>query len=250
MRLVDPLADVAAQRSADPPRDLYDVESPALGQLHRWRTTALDVYNGESWSTSGTHHAGRQPARRAGTGVRAGDRQGHGHFATTPCCGRRPGDLLRSTSPVETDGERRVVRIIGDERPADTVFTLEPLTEFDPATAGAVPTVQPTDIENSFKSLARRMAGDGTVAEQVANLAAELRDDYTLNPDTPGGVQQNLIDTFLRDYQGRQRRAVRHRVRVAGPQPGCRRPDRHRIRARHRRGDVGTITTARRLGLG
>ena len=52
-RLVDPLADVAAQQKAEPPRDLYDVESPALAQLHRWRTTSLDVYNGEAWSTSG-----------------------------------------------------------------------------------------------------------------------------------------------------------------------------------------------------
>ena len=95
-----------------------------------------------------------------------------------------------------------MIRIIGEERPTSTVFTVEPLTEFDPATAGIPGTVQPTDIENSFKSLATTIGGTGTVAQQVANLAEELREGpYTLNPETPGGVQQTLIDGFLRTTQ-------------------------------------------------
>ena len=76
-------------------------------------------------------------------------------------------------------------------RPASTVFTVEPLTEFDPATAGVMATIQPTDIESSYETMAKTMAGTGTVAQQVANLATTLHDDYKLNSKTPGGVQQH-----------------------------------------------------------
>ena len=53
LALLDPLADVTSQVEADPPVDLYDVESPTLPSLHQWRLSALDVYNGEVWSTTG-----------------------------------------------------------------------------------------------------------------------------------------------------------------------------------------------------
>ena len=58
--------------------------------------------------------------------------------------------------------------------------------------------MQPTDIENSYATLAGSIVGDGTVAEQVAELAAELHDNYAFNPDIAGGVQQNRIDDFLK----------------------------------------------------
>ena len=197
LTLVDPLADVAGQQAADPAHELYDVESPELAQLHRWRTAALDVYNGESWSTSG---------RITPIGNRLGEPTG-AEQVTVKITARRadtvlwasPGEVLRSTSPVESDAKRRVIRIIGTERPAVTVFTVEPLVDFDPSTADVLPAVQATDIESSFNTLATSMAGSGTIAEQVATLAATLHDDYTLNVDWPGGVQQNLVNTFLRN---------------------------------------------------
>ena len=196
--LVDPLADVAAQRNAKPPRDLYEVESPALSTLTRWRTTSLDVYNGEAWSTSGKLSPVGNRLDEPTPGVPAVTVR-VSTIRRDTVLWASPGRLLRSTSPVETDLDRRVVRIIGDERPADTVFTVEPLPNFDPATARSVATVQPTDIENSYSTLANEIVGDGTVAEQVAQLAAELHDNYSLNPAIAGGVQQNLIDTFLRE---------------------------------------------------
>ena len=55
---------------------------------------------------------------------------------------------------------------VGSDRPAITVFTLEPLKEFDPATAGNPLTVQPTDIESSYGSLARELAGGDTAQEE------------------------------------------------------------------------------------
>ena len=198
LALLDPLAEIAGQQKAKPARDLYVVESPALDQLHRWRSASLDVYNGESWSTSG---------RLTPAGNRLAEPTGAEQVTVRVTAKRADtllwisaGRLLRSTSPVETDADRRVVGIVGTARPAVTVFTLEPLADFDPATAGLVPTVQPTEIENSFNSLASTLAGNGTVAEQIAQLAATLHDgkDYKLNNEIPGGVQQNRIDKFLR----------------------------------------------------
>jgi transglutaminase-like putative cysteine protease len=196
LALLDPLADVTSQLNADPPVDLYEVSSPSLGLLHFWRLSALDVYNGEAWSTNG---------RLLPVGNRLDEPTGVEQVTVRVSAVRpdtslwvSPGLILRSSSPVEADGRRRVVRIIGTDRPTDTVFTVEPLTEFDPATAGTPATVQATDIENTYKALATRMAGTGTVAQQVAALASALREGvYVLNEDTPGGVQQNLIDRFL-----------------------------------------------------
>ena len=195
--LVDPLADVAGQLATDPPRDLYRVESPELGQLKRWRLTALDVYNGESWSTSGrTTPIGNRldpPTGAATVSVKLTAALSSTDLWVSP------GLVLRSSSPVESDAKRRVIRISGTERPAETVFTVEPFAEFDPATAGTVGTLKPSDIENSFKSLASTLAPTGTVAEQIAKLASTLHDDYTLNEATPGGLQQRLVDDFLRN---------------------------------------------------
>ena len=196
LSLVDPLADITAQSAASPAVPLYDIDSPALPQLHRWRTSALDVYNGEAWSTSG---------RLTPVGNRLDNASG-AKQVTVRVTARRldtvlwvsPGRLLGSTSPVETDSQRRVVRVIGTQRPTTTVFTVEPLAEFDPNTAGLIGTVQATDIESSFQSLASSMAGDGTIAQKIAKLAATLHDDYHLNTTTAGGVQQHLVDRFLR----------------------------------------------------
>ncbi len=196
LSLLDPLADVAAQVRAEPAHVLYELDSPSLPLLRHWRATALDVYNGESWTTSG---------RLSPIGNRIDEPTG-GQQVTVRISALRddtvlwvsPGRLLRSSSPVESDLRRRVVRINGTDRPAVTEFTFEPLTQFDPRLDEAIGTLQPTEIESSYEAFAGTLAGDGTIAEQVANLATALREDYQLNPSTPGGVQQNLVDTFLR----------------------------------------------------
>ncbi len=195
LSLLDPLADIVAQQNADPADALYTVESPELANLHLWRTASLDVYNGESWSTSG---------RLTPIGNRLGQPTGAPQVAVKVTALRAdtelwvsPGRLLRSTSAVETDADRRVVSIIGTQRPAVTVFTVEPLTAFDSSTHQTLATAQPTDIENTYSPLAATMAPTGTVAEKVAELAANLHDNYRFNPEAPGGVQQHLMTQFL-----------------------------------------------------
>ncbi|MGZ4767149.1 MAG: transglutaminase-like domain-containing protein [Ilumatobacteraceae bacterium] len=196
LSLLDPLAQVAAQKAADP-RDLYTVQSSSLDQLHRWRVSALDVYNGESWAASGQL---APVGNRLDPGTSSPDvtvtvkaLQPDTQLWVTP------GLLLRSSAPVESDSERRVVRILSNERPTATTFTVEPEAQFSVADAGTMGTFfQPTEIENSYSSFAKNLAGSGPLAEQIAKLATTLHDGYKLNSNTPGGVQQNLVDGFLR----------------------------------------------------
>jgi hypothetical protein len=196
LTLVDPLSDVYSQLDVTPPVDVYSVQSASLAELHLWRTAAVDVYNGESWSVSG---------RLIPVGNRLDDPTGAQRVVVKVEAARDdtsvwpvPGRLLRSTSPVEAGRERRVISIIGDQRPAETVFTVEPLATFDPEASVSLRTVQPTDLESSYEQLARQYAPDGTVPEQVAALAKTMHDSFTLNHDVAGGVQQNVIDTFLK----------------------------------------------------
>ncbi|MEA3185381.1 MAG: hypothetical protein QOJ74_1858 [Ilumatobacteraceae bacterium] len=196
LSLLDPLAQIVAQNKAIPARDLYRVESSSLADMRRWRVTALDAYNGESWSTSG---------QLAPTGNRLdGGTAAPDSTVTVTALDVNtalwvsPGRLLRSTAPVETDTQRRVVRIIGDQRPAATTFTVEPEGQFDAATAGTLPTIQPTEIETSFATRAKALAASaGTIAQKIATLASTLHDHYNMNPNVTGGVQKNLIDKFL-----------------------------------------------------
>jgi Transglutaminase-like superfamily/TgpA N-terminal domain len=198
LALLDPLAAVEAQQTASPARALYEVQSSSLGQMHHWRLAALDTYNGESWSTNG---------QVAPVGNRLDDGTAAPDATVTVTASSidtvlwvSPGRLLRSSAPVETDSDRRVVRIIGTDRPAVTTFTVEPEAALVADSAGTPARIEPTDIENSFSSLAGTLAGsDGTIAERITKLASTLHDNYQLNSKLPGGVQQSLVDTFLRN---------------------------------------------------
>ena len=203
-----------------PARTLYEVQSSSLSQMHSWRLAALDTYNGESWSTSGQL---APVGNRLDDGTAAAD-------ATVKVTAQSidtvlwvsPGRLLRSSAPVETDSDRRVVRIIGTDRPAVTTFTVEPEDGFDRRSAGVAGhrSSPPRSRAPSRHPPARSPARMAPLPSRIAKLASTLHDNYQLNSGLPGGVQQSLIDSFL-EQQDRQSRAVRHRLRPAGPQHGC-----------------------------
>lgn len=196
LSLLDPLADVVAQRNAQPPRSLYEVSSPSLPRLTHWRAAVLDQYDGESWSATG---------ELAPSGTRIATPTGAAQItveqrvltAETPMWAL-PGTVLRSTESVETDREQRVVRIVGDV-PADSTFVVEPLTAFDAAAGGILSRVIPTEIETSFVTFARERAGNGTLLQQVAALAADMQVEYDFDPDAPGGMQLKSLEYFLKD---------------------------------------------------
>ena len=199
LALLDPLAEVTAQQKTTPPLPLYKVKSSSLQSMHRWRLAALDVYNGESWSASGKL---TPVGNRLDAGTAAADAAVTiTALDTDTTLWVSPGLLLRSSTPVETDSQRRVVRILGAARPAVTTFTVEPATTFD-STANVSPgSIQPTEIESSYLQFARNLLGGtgGTIAQQVGKLATALHDGYKYDSARTGGVQQNLIDKFLRN---------------------------------------------------
>ncbi|MGB8860044.1 MAG: transglutaminase-like domain-containing protein, partial [Ilumatobacteraceae bacterium] len=196
LSLLDPLAGVAAQRQARPPRALFDVTSNALAQLTHWRTGVLDEYNGEAWTASGQlSPGGNRVATTNGlpeVSVRMTALTSESEMWALP------GSVLQSSEPVETDAERRAVRIVGP-RPADNTFVVEPIEPFDAAGRGTVATVSPSELETSFVSFARQRSGGGTLIQRVASLAGSMREDYRLDSESPGGVQLKSLDFFLKD---------------------------------------------------
>jgi transglutaminase-like putative cysteine protease len=197
LTLLDPLAEVEAQKNGRL-LDLYEVQSPELPSMHRWRVAALDLYNGEAWSTSGQL---TPVGNRLDPGTDTPD------VEVTVTALRpettlwvSPGVILRSSTPVETDSARRVVRIIGDARPAVTTLTVEAVDPFTSDSTGDLDSRQPSDIESSYLQLAQGLSGNGvgTLADQVARLATTMHDDYKLSSDVPGGVQLSSVDGFLR----------------------------------------------------
>ncbi len=205
LTLLDPLAEVAAQLRQRTTTTKYSVDSPALARLTYWRTAALDTYDGESWSASGR-------VAPVGNIVNAGSGGERVAVKVSALAGTLlwpvPGSLLTSAQSIETDSEGRVVRIVGDRRPLVNVFTVEPLLGFDPSTAGSLPIVQATEIESSFQQRAQLLAGSGTVAQEVANLATSLRQGHRLDGTRSDGVQQGLIKAFLTDKVGNRSQFV------------------------------------------
>lgn len=196
--LLDPLADVVAQRETEPARALFEVSGSSLSQLAHWRVAALDSYDGESWSVPGdVTPAGNQLS--AGTGAPTTAVQITALTTETELW-PVPGNALAVTAPVDTDATHRVIRIVGS-RPAAETFTIEPMQPFDPASLGSVGRVSPTDLEASFAPFARARAGEGssTVVQQVAALATTMLTGYRFDATSPGGMQQKSLDYFLKD---------------------------------------------------
>jgi transglutaminase-like putative cysteine protease len=197
LSLLDPLAVVAAQHNAEPPRPLFTVSSPSLDLLTHWRTAVLDVYNGESWTATGR-------LTPVGNKVAPGNGSPQATVAMTALTDESPlwampGALLRTSQAIETDADQRIVRVVGSRRPTSNTVVVEPTVSFDPARSASLSTIKQSDIESTYRPLATQQAGDGTFAAQVASLASVLKTDYTFDSKSPGGVQQKNMDFFLKD---------------------------------------------------
>ncbi len=208
--LLDPIEAAVALRQAEPALDLFRVEDrstltgPSLPA--RWRTAALDTYDGQRWVP-------RLTLRRIG------DRLG---LPSTPSPDVAPpirydltlltddldvlpfpGRPLSVDRDVETDLDRVAVRLTERPEPG-TVVRAE--SEVAPsggaATTSIVATRQVDEISGTFSAKARSLAGDGTVLEQLGSIATTMRDEWRLDSSAPGGGQQlALIERFVTDTQ-------------------------------------------------
>ena len=199
--LLDPIESTLALRNLDPPIELHRVTPLADESLPlRWRTAALDNYDGRRWSPSLTlRPIGTTLGPVNGPVVSADVSFLDDNLSLVPL----PGDPVSVDAVVETDPARTVVRLAEPPEPGAeirVVANLAPSTN-DANEFGVTPRLVEEEA-STLGDLAEALAGDGTPIAQLLQLETTLRTDFVLDSDVQGGgLQQALIDRFLRDTQ-------------------------------------------------
>jgi hypothetical protein len=204
IRLTDQLAAVAGQRSLEPAETIATIESVGGqqdgGRGVYFRTGVLTEYDGVTWTN-------RSPLRpiggRLGSDADAdasvylmvvGDRS----MAALPT----PGVATAVDRSVLTDGERTSLFLDEPLRPGTTVeMSALPFESFD---ADQRPATRPVDdLAAEFSVAATRLAGEGSLGEQLLTLQRVLVEDFSREPlgQRGGGQQLPLIDRFVNTSQ-------------------------------------------------
>jgi transglutaminase-like putative cysteine protease len=199
--LLDPIEATLALRGLDPPVDLHVVTaSDGTALPTRWRTAALSTYDGRRWSPSltlrpigSTLGPAEEPTIDADISFLTDN------LTLVPL----PGPPVSVDEAVETDSERTVVRLVERPTPGDVVGVTAnaPATPNDAIGVGVA--TRPVDENTAaFTQLAEGLAGDGNGLERLQQLETTMREDFVLdNSVQGGGLEQVLIDRFLRDTQ-------------------------------------------------
>lgn len=203
--LLDPVEATRALRSLDPPVDLHDVtptgrDAGVADWPARWRTAALTDYDGRRWTPSLTlRPIGTTLGAATGPTVAAGISFLRDDLSLVPL----PGSPVSVDADVETDPARTVVRLTDRPEPGDVIDVVSNIT---PELTGVTsPTAAAREVDGNvagLTGLAQTLAAgsDGTVIGQLETIEAAMRDDFVLDSEAPaGGLQQVLIDRFLRD---------------------------------------------------
>ncbi len=199
--LLDPIEATLALRNLDPPIDLHVVTANDGRALPvRWRTAALSNYDGRRWSPSLTlRPIGFTLGPVLGPTIEAEISFLDDNLTLVPL----PGPPVEVAAPVETDAERTVVRLAQRPTPGEVIDVIAntPASGSDAVTTGVATRV--VDESNAgLSQLAEALAGDGADLERLSRLEATLREDFVLDSDVQGGgLEQALIDRFLRDTQ-------------------------------------------------
>jgi hypothetical protein len=199
--LLDPIEATLALRSLDPPVELHVIASKDDGALPlRWRTAALANYDGRRWSPTLTL---RPIGSTLGPAVEPTINAEVSFLDDNLTLVPLPGPPVEVDATVETDADRTVVRLAEPPTPGEVVDVVANA----PATAGAAATVgvAPRLVDESssgLTQLAEGLAGDGDSLERLGRLETTMREDFVLDSDVQGGgLEQALIDRFLRDTQ-------------------------------------------------
>ena len=204
--LLDPIQATVALRSLDPPLPLHEVTRTG-GSLAadatlpaRWRTAALDAYDGRRWSPTLTiRPIGRTLGPATGPTLAADVSFLSDDLTLVPF----PGSPVSVDAVVETDPDRTVVRLSQRPSEGDVVAIVSNIDPDSADIAGADVGVREVDetvagltgLAESFAT-----AGDSTVYGQLRAIEATMANDFVLESDAPaGGLQRRLIDRFLRD---------------------------------------------------
>ncbi len=199
--LLDPIEATLALRGLDPPADLH-VVTPTDGAAlpTRWRTAALTAYDGRRWSPSLTlRPIGSTLGPVVGPTIEADVSFLSDNLTLVPL----PGPPVSVDAAIETDAERTVVRLAERPTPGEVVGVVAnaPATPSDAVDIG-VATRAVDESSTGLTQLAQGLAGDGDTLERLRRLETTMRDDFVLdNSVQGGGLEQALIDRFLRDTQ-------------------------------------------------
>ena len=208
--VIDPIEEMIALRRADPSFSVFAIadRSRLVGQSlpARWRTAALDVYDGQRWvprltlrpiggrlGLSGPVEVDQAPPIRYLLEFLTDD------LDVLPF----PGPPLSASIDVETDLDRVVVRALERPVPGATVLIESEIMPTSRSRLAPTVATRPVDeLTGTFESLARRLSGDGSQVERLRRIEEIMRDEWELDRDAPGGGQQlALLERFLADTQ-------------------------------------------------
>ena len=199
--LLDPIEATLALRELDPPADLHVATSTDDDPLPlRWRTAALTSYDGRRWSPSLTL---RPIGSTLGPAVEPTIEADVSFLDDNLTLVPLPGPPVGVDAAIETDADRTVVRLADRPTPGDVVgvVTNAPAAASDAFDVGVAPRLVDEDTAG-LTQLAEGLAGDGDALERLARLESTMREDFVLDSEVQGGgLEQALIDRFLRDTQ-------------------------------------------------
>ncbi len=204
--LVDPIEATIALRTAEPPIDLLTIDDRSLlsrpAMPGRWRIAAFDRYDGQRWVPDlelrpiGGRLALAEPGPDA---IRYEVRFDSDDIDLVPF----PGRPIAVDRDVDTDLDRVAVRVVPSPAVGDVILvdaevapTLEAL-DTTPLAERAI-----DDRAATFTDRAESLAGDGSTPERLARIARTMREQWSLDPQAPGGGQQQaLLERFVTDTQ-------------------------------------------------
>ena len=209
--VLDPIEATLALQAIDPPIVLHDVRITEISTaaedrpLLRWRTAALDVYDGRRWAPDLVlRPIGRRLSAPASDTMSATVTFEDDDLQLVPL----PGTPVVVDAAIETDDDRTIVRLA--DRPLDDeryVVT----ARVEPTVAQATGPIGVLEIDEnsiSLTELATGLAEQGGADEttdllgQLQAIESTMRNDFVLRTDASGGgLQRALIERFLRDTQ-------------------------------------------------
>jgi hypothetical protein len=199
--LLDPIEATLALRELDPPTDLHVATATDDGPLPlRWRTAALTSYDGRRWSPSLTL---RPIGSTLGPAVEPTIEAEVSFLDDNLTLVPLPGPPVEVDAAIETDPDRTVVRLAERPAPGDVVGIVAnaPATAGDAVDIGVAPRLV-DESSSGLTQLAEGLAGDGDALERLGRLEATMREEFVLDSEVQGGgLEQALIDRFLRDTQ-------------------------------------------------
>ena len=199
--LLDPIEATLALRELDPPVDLHVATSNDDGPLPlRWRTAALTSYDGRRWSPSLTL---RPIGSTLGPAVEPTIEADVSFLDDNLTLVPLPGPPVEVDAAIETDADRTVVRLADRPAPGDVVGVVAnaPATASDAVDVGVAPRLV-DEGTSGLTQLAEGLAGDGDALERLGRLETTMREEFVLDSEVQGGgLEQALIDRFLRDTQ-------------------------------------------------